>query len=169
MKSLKEFKPLWSFIKEDKTKIIIAGIIIFITEVVNTLGGYLNGQAVESITKLELKRALLFLSIYLINNIVIDAWLYMKGYSMLQKVENKMSRKLSFNTYKKSLNLPAYAFEKMSSGEIINRITNDADTLSFVIGRLIQTATSIIGEKVRTFATVAKMTSGNGICGITIA
>ena len=148
MKSLKEFKPLWSFIKEDKTKIIIAGIIIFITEVVNTLGGYLNGQAVESITKLELKRALLFLSIYLINNIVIDAWLYMKGYSMLQKVENKMSRKLSFNTYKKSLNLPAYAFEKMSSGEIINRITNDADTLSFVIGRLIQTATSIIGAVV---------------------
>ena len=60
MRSLKEFKPLWSFIKEDKTKIIIAGIIIFITEVVNTLGGYLNGQAVESITKLELKRALCF-------------------------------------------------------------------------------------------------------------
>ena len=113
MKSLKEFKPLWSFIKEDKTKIIIAGIIIFITEVVNTLGGYLNGQAVESITKLELKRALLFLSIYLINNIVIDAWLYMKGYSMLQKVENKMSRKLSFNTYKKSLNWTTLALAKL--------------------------------------------------------
>ena len=77
MKLLNEFKPLWNFIKEDKIKVIIAGIIIFITEIINTLGGYLNGQIVESITKLDLKKALLFLLIYLSNNIIVDAWLYM--------------------------------------------------------------------------------------------
>ncbi len=145
MKNLKEFKPLWNFIKEDRIKIIIAGIIILITEIANTLGGYLNGIVVESITKLEIRKALTYLGIYLSINIVIDAWLYMKSFSMLQKVENKTSRKLSFNTYQKALNLPSYAYEKTSSGEVINRITSDADSLSYVVGRIIQTASSIVG------------------------
>ena len=48
---------------------------------------------------------------------------------MLQKLESKLSRKLGYFTYLKTLNLPAKAFEEKSSGEIINRITNDADTL----------------------------------------
>ena len=145
MKNLKEFKPLWKFIKEDRIKIIIAGIIILITEIANTMGGYLNGMVVESATKLDIKKALTYLGIYLSINIVIDAWLYMKSYAMLQKVENKTSRKLSFNTYRKAINLPAYAFEKTSSGEIINRITSDADSLSFIFGRIIQTISSLIG------------------------
>lgn len=145
MKNLKEFKPLWKFIKEDRIKIIIAGIIILITEIANTMGGYLNGMVVESATKLDIKKALTYLGIYLSINIVIDAWLYMKSYAMLQKVENKTSRKLSFNTYQKAINLPAYAFEKTSSGEIINRITSDADSLSFIFGRIIQTISSLIG------------------------
>ncbi|MBQ6284830.1 MAG: ABC transporter ATP-binding protein [Bacilli bacterium] len=145
MKNLKEFKPLWKFIKEDRIKIIIAGIIILITEIANTMGGYLNGMVVESATKLDIKKALTYLGIYLSINIVIDAWLYMKSYAMLQKVENKISRKLSFNTYQKAINLPAYAFEKTSSGEIINRITSDADSLSFIFGRIIQTISSLIG------------------------
>ncbi len=145
MKNLKEFKPLWNFIKEDRIKIIIAGVIILITEIANTLGGYLNGIVVESITKLEIRKALTYLGIYLSINIVIDAWLYMKSFAMLQKVENKTSRKLSFSTYKKALDLPSYAYEKTSSGEIINRITSDADSLSYVVGRIIQTVSSIIG------------------------
>ncbi len=145
MKNLKEFKPLWKFIKEDRIKIIIAGIIILITEIANTMGGYLNGMVVESATNLDIKKALTYLGIYLTINIVIDAWLYMKSYAMLQKVENKTSRKLSFNAYQKAINLPAYAFEKTSSGEIINRITSDADSLSFIFGRIIQTISSLIG------------------------
>lgn len=148
MKNIKEFKPLWKFIKEDKIKIILAGIFIFITEIANTLGGYLNGQMIETATNLKLKEALIYLIIYLSINIFIDGLLYVKSYSMLQQVENKASRRLSFNTYKKSLNLPAYAYEKTSSGEIINRITNDADTLSFAFGRLIEMITSIIGAVV---------------------
>ena len=145
MKNIKEFKPLWKFIKEDKIKVILAGLFILIAEIGNTLGGYLNGNVVESITKLKIKESFIYLGIYLSINILIDSYLYIKSYSMLQQVENKTSRKLSFSTYKKALNLPAYAFEKTSSGEIINRVTNDADSLSFAIGRLIEMFTSFLG------------------------
>lgn len=40
--------------------------------------------------------------------------------------------------------VPAVAFEKISSGEIINRITNDANTLSFVFLRLLNMVTVLV-------------------------
>ena len=67
---------------------------------------------------------------------------------MLSKLESVLTRKLEFYTYKKAINLPAVAFEKMSSGEIINRITNDADTLSFVFLRLLNMVTAFVTSMV---------------------
>ena len=48
-KKFKEFIPLWDFVKEKKTKIIISSILIFIVELVGLLYGYLNGKAVEEV------------------------------------------------------------------------------------------------------------------------
>ena len=70
---------------------------------------------------------------------------------ILYKEESKLTRKLGFNTYKKALNLPAVAFEKTSSGEIINRITSDADTLSFAFGRLLKMISSLVGSVILIF------------------
>ena len=51
MKSLKEFRPIIKLIKEDKKKLIIASIIIFASGICEIFTGYLNGRAVEEITK----------------------------------------------------------------------------------------------------------------------
>ena len=75
MKKLKQFKPLWNLIKEDKVKLIIASIFIFITELSTILTGYLNGSAVEAITNLALKSALIYLLIYLFIEIVFDSFI----------------------------------------------------------------------------------------------
>lgn len=146
MKSLKEFLPLWKNIKEDRKIFIIASLFIFINELANTLTGYLNGAAVEAITKLELRNAIVYLLVYLIVSVVFGNYMYTKGSAMLQSIENKLSRKLSYFTYKKAINLPALAYEKMSSGEVINRVVNDADSLSFAFGRLLELFSSIIGS-----------------------
>lgn len=148
MKKLKQFKPLWNLIKEDKVRLIIASIFIFITELSTILTGYLNGSAVEAITNLALKSALIYLLIYLFIEIVFDSFISTIASAMFQKIENKLTRKLGFNAYVKALNLPAYAYEKTSSGEIINRITNDADTLSFAFERLLAMFTSFIGSAI---------------------
>ena len=66
--------------------------------------------------------------------------------SMLYKIESSLSRKLGFFTYKKALDLPALAFEKQSSGEIINRITNDTESLSNAFGRLLNVISSLIAS-----------------------
>jgi len=146
MKNLKEFKPLIKLISEDKNKLVFASILIFLSGIAEIFTGYLNGAAVESITNLELKAALTYLGIYYIIEITLDGSLLHFANSILYKIESALTRKLGFFTYKKVLDLPAVAYEKQSSGEIINRITNDSDTLSFAFGRLLNMISSLVAS-----------------------
>ena len=147
-KNLKEFIPLIKLVKEDLNKIILASIVIFISGITDIFTGYLNGKVVEAITNLDIKKALIFLGVYFILEITIDGIILHKANSVLYKEESKLTRKLGFNTYKKALNLPAEAYEKLSSGEVINRITNDADTLSFTFGRILKMVSSLIASSI---------------------
>lgn len=146
MKNLKEFKPLIKLVKKDIKRIILASAIIFLSGICEIFTGYLNGRVVEAITNLEIKKALIFLAIYFVLEIIIDGIVLQKANSVLYKEESKLTRKLGFETYKKALDLPAVAYEKTSSGEIINRITNDADTLSFAFGRLLKMISSLVAS-----------------------
>ena len=148
MKSLKEFKPLIKLIGKDKNKLIFASILIFISGIAEIFTGYLNGAAVEAVSNLELKLALIYLGIYFLLELTLDGSVLHFANSILYKIESALTRKLSFFTYKKSLNLPAVAFEKHSSGEIINRITHDADSLSFAFGRLLNMVSSLVASSI---------------------
>ena len=143
---LKEFIPLWNLIKERKFKIILASIGIFIVELAGLFSGYLNGKAVEEITKSNLKLSLIYLLIYLGINVIFNCFVYQTCQSELQKVESLVTRRLGYNTYLKALDLPAYAYEKTSSGEIINRINSDANTLSFAFLHILELISSIVGS-----------------------
>lgn len=146
MKNLKEFKPLIRLIGKDKNKLIFASCLIFISGIAEIFTGYLNGAAVEAITNLNLKIALLFLGIYFIIELTLDGSILHFANSILYKIESSLTRKLGYFTYKKALELPAVAYEKHSSGEIINRITNDADSLSFAFGRLLNMISSLVAS-----------------------
>lgn len=145
-KNLKEFVPLLRLVKEDLKKIMLASLTIFLSGICEIFTGFLNGKVVEAITNLEIKKALIFLGIYFIIEITMDGIILHKANSVLYKEESKLTRKLGFNTYKKTLNLPAVAYEEMSSGEILNRMTNDADTLSFTFSRLLKAISSLVAS-----------------------
>ena len=66
MKKIKEFRPLFEFIKEDKYKLIIASFLCILSGLNDILVGYLNGSVVEFITKMNLKMAIIYLLIYLV-------------------------------------------------------------------------------------------------------
>lgn len=146
MNNLKEFKPLLKLIKEDKAKLILASTIIFISGLCEVFTGYLNGKVVEEITILNINKSLIYLGIYFLLEITMDGVVLHYANSILYKEESKLTRKLGFYTYKKALSLPSLAYEKLSSGEIINRITNDADTLSFAFGRLLNMISSLVAS-----------------------
>ena len=140
----KEFIPLWRFIKEDRKKIIFLISVLFVASLASLFTGYLIGYALESITKKHLSKALISLIIYFINSALIDDGLGVYARKELEKVESKISRDLSYEAYNKVLNLPAKAFEEKTSGEIINRVTQDANSLSFVFGRVVRIISAII-------------------------
>ena len=144
MKLLKKWIPIIKLIKDDKWKLIVSGILIFLCGLTGIFTGYLNGAAVEAITNSNISLAIMYLIMYFFIGVLIGTILSGLGNSMLLKIESKLTRTLGFNTYKKALNLPAIAFEEMSSGEIINRITNDADSLSFTFGKMINMISSIV-------------------------
>ena len=144
MKLLKKWIPIIKLIKEDKWKLVVSGILIFLCGLTGIFTGYLNGAAVEAITNSNINLAIMYLIMYFFIGVLIGTLLSGLANSMLLKIESKLTRTLGFNTYKKALNLPAIAFEEMSSGEIINRITNDADSLSFTFGKMINMISSIV-------------------------
>lgn len=144
MKLLKRWIPLMKLVKDDKWKLIISGILIFLCGLTGIFTGYLNGAAVEAITSGNVRNAVIYLILYFIIGVLIGTFLSGIANSILLKIESKLTRAIGFNTYKKALNLPAVAFEEMSSGEIINRITSDADSLSFTFGKMINMISSIV-------------------------
>ena len=148
MKNLKEFKPLIKLIKEEKGRLVLASFLIFLSGISEIFTGYLNGSAVEAITDNRLKAAIIFLGIYFLLEITLDGIVIHKANSVLYDIESLLTRKLGFNTYVKALNLPAASYEKHSSGEIVNRITNDADSLSFAFKRLLNMVTSLIASAI---------------------
>lgn len=96
MKNLKEFKLLFKILKEEKSKMIIVSIIIFVVELSKIATGYLNGAAVEAITNLLLKKALFFLSVYFVLSILVYGLLSSISDSILLKIEEKLCRRMSF-------------------------------------------------------------------------
>ena len=150
MKFLKEFKPVLGLLNKEKKKLIIFAILLFICEFSYIIVGHINGAAVEEITKLHLRKAIYYFIIYFAY-LVISRLVQEISSNEVVKLESKLSRLIGYEAYCKALNMPAYAYEEMSSGEIINRITSDADSLSFTIRKLIEAIADIVSSVVLIF------------------
>lgn len=146
MKNLREIKPLLKLIGKEKYKIFIAACLIFLNGIASIFTGYLNGAAVEAITNLNIKKAIIFLAVYFILEVIVDGIIINNSNSMLFKIECKITERLRNTMFKKSLCLPSKAFEEHESGEIINRIANDTNTLTDSFGSIMYTVTNLISS-----------------------
>lgn len=144
-KTFNELKKIYVFAKQDKWKIFAAFICILISSIFSISNGYLQGEVTESIIASNIKSALLFLGIYFILAVVFSNVISNIGVMIASKIESNLSRRLSVMVYKKTLNLPSYAFEEKTSGELINRITSDTETLSNTFNGIIQILINSIG------------------------
>ena len=144
MKLKNELKPLMKYLKEDKIRIIFVIISVLITSVLGLSYGYLVGKIVEEITNYHLKLAIIFVSIYLFMELVIDLQLRKRSQLALQKIKLDLTRKLSLEVYHKTLKLPARAFEEKTSGEIINRVTSDTETVTDLFDELINLVIDVL-------------------------
>lgn len=114
----------------EKKLFIKSFVFLFTTSMIGTLYGYLFGLAIDKarISSFGLTVAVLFL-IYIIDfidSLVFDRY----GRIYVEKCANNIMEKIGCAVYEKVGLLPARAFEEKSSGEFINRITNDSSTIA---------------------------------------
>lgn len=129
-----KFKEMIRFFKKycggQKKLFIKSFVFLFTTSMTGTLYGYLIGLAIDKarISSFGLAVAVLLL-IYIIN--FIDSLIFDRyGRIYMEKCANNIMEKIGCAVYEKVGLLPARAFEEKSSGEFINRITNDSSTIA---------------------------------------
>ena len=145
MKNMKEFKPILKYFKKYKFMLIVSAIIIFATNLNYIFTGYLNGAAIEKVIGGQIKASLTYLVIYFVLNIVLELVSKIVDFS-LGKIQIKVSRNISYDTYGKVMCMPAYAFEEMSSGEIINRLTSDTEIIIGSMERLLNVVSRVLSS-----------------------
>lgn len=147
-----KLREIISFFKKycgkDKKLFILAFILLFITALSGTLYGYLIGLVIDLTRINSYTTAILILFLMFIMD-VLDNFIFDKyGRIYLEKCANNVVERIGYAVYEKVGMLPARAFEEKSSGEFINRITNDsstiADSLRQVLRILISLFTSVI-------------------------
>ena len=129
-KSIREFHNVFHLLKNYKLMCFLAFICMFVSSMFGILNGYIQGQLLESIIASNIKLAVTFLGIYFVVFFVMDNMFLHIGTYLANKVELNLSKRLSTLVYKKVLNLPAYAFEEKTTGELINRISSDTESLA---------------------------------------
>ena len=125
---LSTFKILLKYAKNYKKRIIFFVTLLITCNLLGVFTGYLVGQGTEYVTKGNIKLSMYFLLAYILVEFITYCGTRAVTY-FLNKYQINICRKISYDTYVKTMNLPAYAFEKMSSGEIINRVTKDTESI----------------------------------------
>ena len=139
----KIIKFLWEYLKDYKGKYFLGGILVILASLIGVLTGYLNGVSLDKIASSEFKLAILALVIYLICSYIKS---FARKYSniIFQKVSNNAMEKITYNVFEKVGLLPAKAFEEKSSGELINRVTNDSTNITSNLNQLIWIGSDIV-------------------------
>ena len=124
----KNLSKMLVYFKDYKFIYILCFLIMLITDFGIVIYGGLIGDATQSLINKKIDNAVKLLVLYFIIVIVNNLLNRFREY-LSRKSQIKISRKIGYDTYNKAMKLPAYAYEEMSSGEIINRITNDTETI----------------------------------------
>lgn len=141
--SKSNIKKLLRYLKEYKGTYILCFTLLLISQCSIIVYGGLIGKTTDFIIDKDLINAIKTLFFYLIVMIINSLVARLAEY-ITRKSEVKVANKIAYDTYSKAMELPAYAYEEMSSGEVINRITNDTQNISDSINGLIDLFTYLL-------------------------
>ncbi len=132
------FKILFQYLKNEKLKLFIYIILIFLTYLPSLIAAFIWGFALESLIKNKFTEFVMYLAIW--------EGIYIFFYTILQiprdylynYLEIKFTKNVSIDLYKKIDKLPAKAFEEIGVGEFINRLYTDPDRIMELLQKLIK-------------------------------
>ncbi len=138
MKNIQYFKILFHYLKEDKGKIISYIILKLLLNIAPLFGVIIWTRAYEAVINQDLHQFLPNLILWVM--IMIGGWCIVQFLTdiIYNKLEKKFMEKISKDLYCKLSNLPAIAFEEITTGEFVNRIYHDPERILELLARLIR-------------------------------
>lgn len=132
------FRILFQYLKNEKLKLFIYILLIFLTYLPSLIAAFIWGFALESLIKNKFTEFVMYLAIW--------EGIYILFYTILQiprdylynYLEIKFTKNVSIDLYKKIDMLPAKAFEEIGVGEFINRLYTDPDRIMELLQKLIK-------------------------------
>ena len=132
------FRILFQYLKNEKLKLFIYILLIFLTYLPSLIAAFIWGFALESLIKNKFTKFVIYLAIW--------EGIYIFFYTILQiprdylynYLEIKFTKNVSIDLYKKIDMLPAKAFEEIGVGEFINRLYTDPDRIMELLQKLIK-------------------------------
>ena len=138
------FKLIFHYLKGEKVKMILLGILMAFNYIPNLCCPIFIGKALEF---LILKKYILFvkyLVLYFLGYIIVYGVLLIPKSILYNKLQMAFINKVCKDMYDKYQNLPAIAFEKAGVGELINRLSSDPDRVLDLLNQLVKMILKII-------------------------
>lgn len=144
MKSLKNFKILFRYFKDDKLLLstyIIFTVLKFFESLVNA---FVWANAFQALSEGNTGGFVKYLILW--SSIIIIAWVIIQLPTSLiyNKLEKKFMENVSKDLYAKVTDLPAIAFEDIGVGEYINRMYTDPDRILELLQKLIKLSCRLV-------------------------
>lgn len=138
MKKFSSFKILFHYLKDEKVRLLIYIVLVFLTYLPALGTAYFWGVALEKLILKDLNGFFI--------NLVLWEGIYIVFYTILQipkdslynYLEIKFTKNVSKDLYKKIDCLPSKAFEDIGVGEFINRLYNDPDRVMGLLQHLVK-------------------------------
>ncbi|MDE6284962.1 MAG: hypothetical protein K2M17_04380, partial [Bacilli bacterium] len=142
--TFKEVLRFFNYYFKSERKLFVKGfVLIFISSLAGVCYGYFMGLAIDKVSAGAFPSAILVLIIYLMVGVLDNLIFDRLGKICISKISLHMMERISYEVYYKVGLLPARAFEEKSSGEFINRITNDSSTITETFKSLLKTVVSL--------------------------
>ena len=138
MRAKDNFKILWRYLKDDKVKVFTYFILVVVTYVPALIASILWGFALQHLIDMNYKMFFIFLAIWELTYIMCYSLAAIPRDYIYNYLEIKFSKNVIKDLYHKIQELPAYAFEEVGVGELINRMTTDPDRVMELLSKIIK-------------------------------
>lgn len=137
-KKVKTFKIIFNYLKNDKFKVFLYIFLVVTSYLPGLLTTFFYGYALEAIIVGNFnefsKYVLYYIGIYIFFYSILST----PRELLYNSLQQRFSRNIQKDLYKKISDLPAIAFEDIGVGEFVNRLTNDSGTVLELLAKLIR-------------------------------
>ena len=135
---VRPFKIIFNYLKEDKLKVIIYCLLVFLTYVPAMLTSFFWGFAIEGLIEHNLDKFLFFVILREIVHIILYTLLSFPRDYLYNLLQIKFTKNVVKEMYSKIQDLPAIAFEEIGVGEFINKLTTDPNRVMELLRKLMK-------------------------------